>query len=92
MYESVELSSFVCELHLIIECYFSFCLTEEKETINLDGSICVPFDKVKVKLYYPTREENHQTTDLVMKMGVEVAEYMLKELQYPKKGNILLFV
>ena len=54
---SVELSSFVCELHLIIECYFSFCLTEEKETINLDGSICVPFDKVKVKLYYPTREE-----------------------------------
>ena len=53
----------------------------------MDGSRCVPFDKVKAELYYPSREENQQTTNLVMKMAVEVSECMLMELRDPKKAT-----
>ena len=56
----------------------------------MDGSRCVPFDKVKAELYYPSREENQQTTNLVMKMAVEVSQCMLMELRDPKRQHPLI--
>ena len=61
---------------------------EEKQTTTVDGSARVlPYDKINAELFYPTREENKQTTTMVLKMAVEVAECFLKELRDPKKAT-----
>ena len=63
---------------------FSF---EEKKTETIDGSKVLPFDILNAELFYPEREENKQTDDLVKKMAVEVANCLLTELRDPKKAT-----
>ena len=46
---------------------FSF---EEKETSTLDGSKVLPFDLLNDELFYPKRDKNNSTTELVEKMAV----------------------
>jgi hypothetical protein len=66
----------------------SSSMTEKKssDTVNKATKV-VPFDKVNCELFYPDREENKDTTCLVTKMAVEVAQCLLKELRDPKKAT-----
>ena len=47
----------------------------------------MPYDKINAELFWPERDENKQTTDMVLKMATEVAACMLKELRDPKKAT-----
>ena len=47
----------------------------------------MPYDKINAELFWPEREENKQTTQMVLKMAAEVAACMLKELRDPKKAT-----
>ena len=47
----------------------------------------VSFDKINCELFYPDCKENQDTTCLVNKMAVEVAQCLLKELRDPKKAT-----
>ena len=51
----------------------------------MDGSILLPFDKLKAELFYPERTENIDTKDLSTKMVLDMASFLLTELRYPKK-------
>ena len=42
---------------------------------------------INCELFYPDREENKTTIDLVIKMAVETAIVLLKELRDPKKAT-----
>lgn len=66
---------------------FIYPIAETKKTDNIDGSKTLPFDRLKAELFYPEREENVATEELVGKMAVEVAQCMLTELRDPKKAT-----
>ena len=59
---------------------------EEKKTVAIDGYKVLPYDKLNAEMFYPSRPENIQTTELVKEMACEVAECILKELCDPKKA------
>ena len=62
--------------------------SEEKLTPAVDVKWKIlPFDKINAKLFYQDCKENKETTELVLKMAVEVAKCMLKELRDPKKAT-----
>ena len=61
--------------------------SEEKQGKVVDGRAKVlPYDRVNAELFYPSRKENKDTTPLVVKMAVEVAKCLLKELRDPNKA------
>ena len=47
----------------------------------------LPYDQVNAELFYPSRKENKDTNSLVVKMAVEVAKCLLKELRDPNKAT-----
>ena len=47
----------------------------------------MPYDQINAELFWPERDKNKQTTDMVLKMATEVAACMLKELRDPKKAT-----
>lgn len=59
---------------------------EERQTVAIDGSKVLPYDQLNAEMFYPVRPENQQTSDLVKKMAIEVADCILKELCDPKKA------
>ena len=76
-----------CVLTILGFCV-SHLVTEEKQTDAIDGnSKVLQFDMINCELFYPDREENKETTDLVIKMAVETAIFLLKELRDPKKAT-----
>ena len=64
---------------------------EIRQTPAVDGSKVLPFDRLNAELFYPTREENVATNEMVKVMACEVAECMLDELRDPKKANQIIF-
>jgi hypothetical protein len=60
---------------------------EIRQTPAVDGSKVLPFDRLNAELFYPTREENIATNEMVKVMACEVAECMLDELRDPKKAT-----
>ena len=60
---------------------------EEKTGNAQDGSQVIPMDVLKAELFFPERDENKETGDMVKRMAVEVADTILTELQDPKKGT-----
>ena len=63
-------------------------MTEKKssDTVNKKTKV-VPFDKINCELFDPDRKENQDTTCLVNKMAVEMAQCLLEELRDPKKAT-----
>ena len=59
---------------------------EEKQTVVIDGSKVLPHDQLNAEMFYPSRLENQQTTELVKELACEVAECILTELCDPKKA------
>ena len=53
----------------------------------MDGSRVLPFDKLKVELFYPESTENIAINALDTKIDVEMASCLLTELQDPKKAT-----
>ena len=53
----------------------------------MDGSKVLPSDKLKAELFYPLRVENQDTSPHVIKMAVELANFLLAELCDPKKAT-----
>ena len=60
---------------------------EVKQTPAVDGSKVLPFDKLNAEIFYPTRRENTETTEIVKLMASEVAETILNELHDPRKAT-----
>ena len=58
-----------------------------RQTPVVDSSKVLPFNCLNAELFYPTREENIATNEMVKVMGCEVAECMLDELRDPKKAT-----
>ena len=50
-----------------------------------DGSQVISMDLLKAELFFPQRDENKETGDVVERMAVEVADCMMTELEDPKK-------
>ena len=47
----------------------------------------LPYDQVNAEFFYPSRKENKDTTPLVVKMAVETATCLLKELRDLNKAT-----
>lgn len=80
----------VCNFNPLVLIFCNHCLipaSEDKLTSSMDGSKVIPFDILKAELFYPKREENQQTTTLLMKMSTEAATSILQELRDPKKAT-----
>ena len=60
---------------------------EGKQTPAVDGSKVLPFDQLNAEIFYPTRGENTETTEIVKLMASEVAETILNELYDPWKAT-----
>ena len=67
--------------------FLLFISTENKQTNTTDGSRVLPFDKLKVEIFYPERTENIATKDLATKIAVEMDSCFLTELRDPKKAT-----
>ena len=59
--------------------------SEEKTRESEDGSQVIPMDVLKAELFYPERDKNKATGDLVEQMAVDVADCILTKLRDPKK-------
>ena len=67
--------------------FLLFISTENKQTNTTYGSRVLPFDKLKVEIFYPERTENIATKDLANNMAVEMASCLLIELRDEKKAT-----
>ena len=45
----------------------------------------IPIDVLRAELFYPARDENKETTDMVKRMAAEVSDCIIAELQDPTK-------
>ena len=45
-------------------------------------------EKINYALFYLDKKDNNDTTELILKVVVEVAQYLLKELCDPKKATL----
>jgi len=60
---------------------------EVKQTNTIDGSKVLPYDQMNAEMFYPSRQENKDTTAIVEDMAAnEVAPAVLGELCDPKKA------
>ncbi len=60
---------------------------EVKQTNTVDGSKVLPYDQMNAEMFYPSRQENKDTTAIVEDMAAnEVAPAVLGELCDPKKA------
>ena len=53
----------------------------------MDGSIVLPFDKLKAEFFYPERTDNIATKALADKIAIEMDCCILTELRDPKKAT-----
>ena len=53
---------------------------EEKTGEAQDGLRVIPMDVLKAELFFPQRNENKETGDMVKRTAVEVADCILTEL------------
>jgi hypothetical protein len=60
---------------------------EVKQTPVVDGPKVLPLDQLNAEIFYPTRRENTETTEIVKLMASEVAETILNELHDPRKAT-----
>ena len=60
------------------------------QTPALDGSKVLPFDRLNAELFYPTRNENIDTNEIVKVVACEVAECLLEELSDPKMQLLII--
>ena len=47
----------------------------------------MPFDQLNAELFYPKRQENKDTTEIVTKLALEVAQCFLEDLCDPTKAT-----
>ena len=59
--------------------------SEEKTGESEDGSQVIPMDVLKAELFYPERDENKATGDLVKRMAVNVADCILPNCGIQRK-------
>ena len=60
---------------------------EEKLTNAIDGSKVLPYDQINAEMFYPTRQENKDTTAMVEDMAMNaLAPAIIKECRDPKKA------